>query len=253
MALREGINMSMKKSILQKCENFSKNGSFPYRVCKLLKDGEFSDAVSSQELTHLLNEGAGKKIKVNSLTALMEPLLKEDVVKVKIVGRGRNKRKYWFPGWMDKKQVEFNLTGKTSNPEQIFSENLVKKLGKDFETEIKDVALVYGRSGTCTAFLLRKVLEKLVFLTFAKNGISDQLKDKNGDFVGLKTMLDLCTANKVSGKPFLMPKTAKEITGIKFLGDTSAHNPLINVDMKTIVPQMPFIITAYEELSTKLK
>lgn len=253
MALCEGIIMTLKKSVLQKCENFSKKGSFPYRVCKLLKDGEFSDVISSQELTHLLNEGAGKKIKVNSLTALMEPLLKEDVVKVKIVGKGRNKRKFWFPGWMDKKQVEFNLTGKTSNPEQIFSENLVKKLGKDFETEIKDVTLVYGKSGTCTAFLLRKILEKLVFLTFAKNGISDQLKDKNGDFVGLKAMLDLCTANKVSGKPYLMPKTAKEITGVKFLGDTSAHNPLINVDMKTIVPQMPFIITAYEELSTKLK
>jgi len=245
--------MTLKKSVLQKCENFSKKGSFLYRVCKLLKDGEFSDVISSQELTHLLNEGAGKKIKVNSLTALMEPLLKEDVIKIKIVGNGRNKRKFWFPGWMDKKQVGLNLTGKTSNPEQIFSENLVKKLGKDFETEIKDVAIVYGGSGTCTAFLLRKILEKLVFLTFAKNGISDQLKDKNGDFVGLKTMLDLCTANKVSGKPYLMPKTAKEITGIKFLGDTSAHNPLINVDMKTIVPQMPFMITAYEELSTKLK
>ena len=137
--------------------------------------------------------------------------------------------------------------------DDIFPNKLVKDLGKEFETEIKDLNLNYGTSGTCTAFLLRKVLEKLVFLTFAQNGISDQLKDKNGDFVGLKTMLDLCTANKVSGKPYLMPKTAKEISGIKFLGDTSAHNPLINVDMKTIVPQMPFIITAYGELSTKLK
>src|SRR3989338_8927781 len=122
MALREGINMSMKKSILQKCENFSKNGSFPYRVCKLLKDGEFSDAVSSQELTHLLNEGAGKKIKVNSLTALMEPLLKEDIVKVKIIGKGRNKRKFWFPGWLDKKKIEDNLSsGLGSNHAMFFT------------------------------------------------------------------------------------------------------------------------------------
>lgn len=245
--------MTVKKSILQRCENFSKKGSFSYRVCKLLKEGEFSGVLSSQELTHLLNEGAGNKIKVNSLTALMEPLLNEDIVRVKIIGKGRNKRKYWFPGWMDKRQIEFNLTGKASNPEQIFSEKLVKALGKDFENEIKDIGLVYGRSGTCTSFLLRKILEKLIFLTFAQNEISEQLKDKKGDFVGLKTMLDLCTANKVNGKPYLMPKTAKEIAGIKFLGDTSAHNPLTNVDMKTIVPQMPFIITAYEELSTKLK
>lgn len=242
-----------KRGILKKCESFTKKGSFSSRVCKLIKEGEFSRVLSSQELTHRLNEGAGKKIKVNNLTASMETLLNNDIVRVKIVGRGNNKRKFWFPGWMDKRKIEFNLTGKTSNPEKIFSENLVKILGKDFETDMKDITLVYGRSGTCTAFLLRKILEKLVFLTFAKNGISNKLKDGNGDFVGLKKMLDLCTKNKVDGKPYLMPKTAKEITGIKFLGDTSAHNPLINVDMKTIIPQMPFVITAYEEISAKLR
>ncbi len=242
-----------KNTILQKCNKFSKKGSFAYRVCKLLKDGEFSNVLSSQDLTHRLNETAGKKIKVNNLTASMESLLSNDLIGVKIIGSGKNKRKFWFPGWMDKKKIEFDLTGKTSDPKEIFSENLVKNLGTSFETELRDIALVYGKSGVCTAFLLRKMLEKLVFLTFAKNRISDKLKDRNGDFVGLKTMLDLCTKNKIDGKPFLMPKTAKEIEGIKFLGDASAHNPLTNVDMKTIIPQMPFIITAYEELSTKLR
>lgn len=245
--------MDTKKSILQKCEKFlSDEKRFVYRVWKLLNDGEFSEVLSSQELAHSLNEGPGKKIKVNSLTALMEPLLKEGIVKIKIIGKGGNKRKYWFPGWLDKKQIEFNITGKTSTPDKIFPEKLVKKFGKDFETELKDITYVYGRSGTCTAFLLRKILEKLIFLSFAKNGLSDKLKNKSGDFVGLKAMLNLATSNKVDGKPFLMPKTAKEIDGIKFLGDTSAHNPLINVEMKTIIPQMPFIITAYEELSKKL-
>jgi hypothetical protein len=244
--------MTKKNSVLQKCENFFKKGSFPYRVCKLLKDGEFSEVISSQELTLLLNEGAGKKIRVTSLTALMEPLLREDIIKVKIIGRGRSKRKFWFPGWIDKKQIGLNLGSKTSMPEQIFSERLIKTMGKAFETEIKDITFVYGKSGTCTAFLLRKILEKLIFLTFAKNGLSDKLKDNNGDFVGLKTMVNLATANKVQGKPFLMPTTAKEIEGIKFLGDISAHNPLINVEMRTIISQMAFITTAYEELSKKL-
>jgi hypothetical protein len=78
------------------------------------------------------------------------------------------------------------------------------------------------------------------------------LKDNKGGFVGLRTMLNLSKMNKVKGKPFLMPKTAEKIEGIKFLGDTSAHNPLTNVSTKTIIPQMPFIITAYEELSKKL-
>lgn len=163
----------------------------------------------------------------------------------KFLTRNGPKRKYTYIQKYASKGISLNDT--------IFPDKLVNALGNEFETEVTDIRLNYGTSGTCTAFLLRKVLEKLVFLTFAKNGISDQLKDKNGDFVGLKTMLDLCKEKKVSGKPYLMPKTAKEIVGIKFLGDTSAHNPLINVDMKTIVPQMPFIITAYEELSTKLK
>ena len=136
--------------------------------------------------------------------------------------------------------------------EDVFPETLVKSLGKDFETEISDLNLNYGKSGTCTAFLLRKILEKLIFIAFGKNSLSNKLKDAKGDYVGLKAMLSVATVNKVHGKPFMMPKTAREIEGIKFLGDTSAHNPLTNVEMKTIIPQMPFIITAYEELVTKL-
>lgn len=253
MALCEGVTMATKNTILQKCEKFLSNKkSFKYRVCKLLKNSDFSDVLSSQELTHLLNEGPGKKIKTTNLTALMEPLLEDDIVKIKIIGRGRNKRKFWFPGWTDKQKINPKLTGGNVVTGQILPEKLVKALGKDFKTEISDLGLNYGKSGTCTAFLLRKILEKLIFSTFAKNGFSDKLKDKKSNFVGLKTMLNLSTINKVKGKPFLMPKTAKEIEGIKFLGDTSAHDPLTNVAMRTIIPQMPFIITAYEELSGKL-
>jgi len=136
--------------------------------------------------------------------------------------------------------------------EKIFPEQLIKELEKDFVTEISDLKLNYGVSGTCTAFLLRKILEKLIFIAFFKNNLSNKLKDKNGDFVGLKTMINLATTNNVQGKPFLMPKTAKEIESIKFLGDTSAHNPLIDVDMETIDQVMPYIITAYKELSKSL-
>ena len=134
----------------------------------------------------------------------------------------------------------------------VLSEELIKALGKDFEVEIHDLRLNYGTSGTCAAFLLRKILEKLIFLTFAKNGFENRLKNAESELVGLKTMLNIATVCKVHGKPFLMSKTAKEIEGIKFLGDTSAHNPLVNVHMKTIVPVMPFVITAYSELSKKL-
>ena len=136
--------------------------------------------------------------------------------------------------------------------EEVLPKEVVEKLGTEFITEINDLRLNYGRSGTCTAFLLRKILEKLIFLTFAKTGHSNELQDKTGEFVGLKRMLELAATHKVQGKPFLMPKTAKEIEGIKFLGDTAAHNPLISVKMETIVPVMPYIITAYQELAENL-
>jgi len=65
-------------------------------------------------------------------------------------------------------------------------------------------------------------------------------------------MIEVAAHEKHQGLPFLTHKTAQETKGIKFLGDTAAHNPKVNVAMTTIVPQMPYIITAYEELAKLL-
>lgn len=138
--------------------------------------------------------------------------------------------------------------------EQLFSNDLVAKLGNRFKEEINDLRFNFGRSGNCTAFLLRKILEKAIFLVFAKNTLSTKLEDasRSGHLVGLEAMLDIAAREKVNDVSILIPKTAANIKGIKFLGDTSAHNPLTNVDMETILPQMPFIVTAYKELAERL-
>lgn len=96
----------MKKTTIKKCNSFSSKGSFAYRVCRLLNNEEFSSVLSSQELTELLNEQAGKKIKSNQLTALMEPLIEDEIVKVKTIKIGKSRRKYWFPGWIPKRKIE---------------------------------------------------------------------------------------------------------------------------------------------------
>lgn len=173
-----------------------------------------------------------------------DPNLRIALIRAKYLTRRGSKGDYLYIQRYSPKEIVLN--------EDILPEKLIAALGEEFKTEINDLKLNFGRSGTCTAFLLRKILEKLIFLAFAKNGVSNKLRNKNGNFVGLKTMLNMATICKVHGKPFLMPKTAKEIEGIKFLGDTSAHNPLVNVDMKTIIPVIPFIVTAYDELSKKL-
>ncbi len=141
---------------------------------------------------------------------------------------------------------------KEVNFENLFSQKLVERMKKDFFIELQDLKLVFGKSGTCTAFLLRKILEKMLFLVFAKNN-QLQIIEKNGELIGLKSMIEEATKNRINSIHILLPKTAKHIEGIKFLGDSAAHNPLTNVEMGTIIPQMPFIITAYEEISSKLK
>lgn len=136
----------------------------------------------------------------------------------------------------------------------LFADSLVKKLGKPFSSELVDLRLNFGRSGNCSAFLLRKILEKLIYITFARNNLQPNLEDKSrpGGLVGLETMVNIAATEKIRGIPFIVPKTAREIRGIKFLGDAAAHNPLVDIDMKTILPQMPFIITAYKELTHHL-
>ncbi len=133
----------------------------------------------------------------------------------------------------------------------LFDEDLIKRLGKSFEREFADLRLNFGKSGNCSAFLLRKILEKLIYISFAKKGLASKLEDASapGRIVGLEAMINTAAREKVDDIPFMMPKTAEEIRGIKFLGDASAHNPLIDVDMKMILPQMPFIIAAYKELA----
>lgn len=40
---------------------------------------------------------------------------------------------------------------------------------------------------------------------------------------------------------------------VKFLGDTSAHNYLVNVEMDDLIPQMIFITLGLKEISVWLK
>ena len=136
----------------------------------------------------------------------------------------------------------------------LFAEDFVKKLGKDFKSEFEDLKLNFGKSGNCTAFLLRKILEKLIYIAFAHHNLSSKLEDKSqtGRLLGLEAMIGIASTEKIKDIPFILPRTAQQIRGIKFLGDTSAHNPLVKIDMETIILQMPFIIVAYRELSQKI-
>jgi hypothetical protein len=97
-------------------------------------------------------------------------------------------------------------------------------------------------------------LEKLLIIVLGKVGRDTVIVDNGrpGGWKGLQEIIEVAAREKVDGLPLLLPKTANAIKGIKFLGDAAAHNPLVSVDMTTIIPQMPFIITAYAELAQRL-
>lgn len=157
----------MKNSVLEKAEKFlKKKGRFTYRVCKLLKSGEFSNVLSSQELAHLVNDGAGKKIKVKNLNAQMDPLVDDDIVKIKTIGKGKKKEKFWFPGWLDKSQVEQKFSDHLSGSGVLFftGKNPWTDPNKNFPKLIEmlegDLCIVDPFYGNGTFFVLEKFGKK---------------------------------------------------------------------------------------------
>jgi len=173
---------------------------------------------------------------------------------VKLEGTGLN---YWVVAAVPRDEA-LRLISKGRKvaelEQQLFSSALRAKLARNFEVELAELHDNFGRNGNSTAFLLRKILEKLLIIVFGKLGRETLLEDKTrpGGWRGLEQSMEVAAKEKVSGLPLLTGKTANAIKGIKFLGDTAAHNPLVSVDVATILPQMPFIITAYEELAKHL-
>ena len=231
-----------------------KRGSKYEFIQKLILSGFFDLPQTTDAIITEVRDIFGKRLKTNEVNVYMRKFMPDLIRAFRPSGHQGN---FWVLASTTKEEALQTLNKNKKIliiEEQLFSEVLIKKLKKDFNIEISDLRHNFGLSGNCTAFLLRKILEKLIYITFSRSGIGMKLENKTepGRLVGLEAMISLCVSEKVKGIPFLMSKTAQEIRGIKFLGDVSAHDPLTNVDIKTIIPQMPYIITAYEELAKKL-
>jgi len=142
----------------------------------------------------------------------------------------------------------------TKDLNKILSEITKKKLGERFQQEIRELNIAFTYDcGTSGAFLLRKILEKMIILVLNSNSQSSLLKDGNGKSRGLEALINICSQNKIKNNFILQNQTAQKLLGIKFLGDIAAHNPIANVDLETLNPQLPYWITAVKELMINLK
>jgi len=226
-----------------------RNGSVRNRMRKLILEREIiHNPTTSEEIATKVSELMGRRIYTNYILAYMKPFLNADVVRSKYVD-GKTKR-IWYGSWVNLKKFRLPM------PRGVLPQDTVRRLGREFKIEIDGLNLVWGRHGDCTAFLLRKILEKAIYIAFARNRMLHVLKNK-GDpkkFVGLQEMIKIAsTTNAKNGTPFLSTKVANELKGIKFLGDTAAHDFLYNVQMKDIEREMVYISIALGQLSGKFK
>jgi len=222
---------------------------------RLILESVFDEPISSEEVSRYASERCGRNMKTIHVQTYMKRFMDAGIIQaIKPAGTRQN---FWTLASVDRK-VALRGLGKTQRSKQIehelFSDELVSKLKKDFHRELEELKDNFGRNGNSTAFLLRKILEKLLIIVFGKRSNENLLKDPTqpGNWKGLEGMVETAARERYNGIPFLLPRTAREVQGIKFLGDTAAHNPLANVDTETILPQMPFIITAYSELAERL-
>jgi hypothetical protein len=222
---------------------------------KLILEGEFDEPIASAGVVRRIKEKIGKRWRTSHVQTYMAKFMQAGIMHaVKPAGLTVN---YWVLTHMRREDAIRHIRkGKKVKEieEELFSEKLLAKLNTDFSDELDELRDNFGKNGLSTAFLLRKILEKLIIIVFGKNSRQHLLRDKNRPerWLGLNELIDVAVQEKVSGVPFLLLKTAKEIKGVKFLGDAAAHNPLATVHTKTIVPQMPYIITAYDELAKRL-
>jgi hypothetical protein len=220
-------------------------------IRELISEGFFDSPVSSKEVANRVAERFGRKWSTSRVQTYVRRF-SGIIHAVKPQGVFVN---YWVLSSVSRSDA-LQMIGKNRRiveiEHQLFGPDLLKKLEKNFAQEIEELHGVFGKYGDSTAFLLRKILEKLLVIAFRKVGKGSLIEDKTrpGRLIGLEAIVELAMREKVNAVPLLTGKTGNEIKVIKFLGDTAAHNPMVNVHVTDIIPQMPFIITAYKELAT---
>jgi hypothetical protein len=224
-------------------------------IQSLITEGLFDSPVSSKDVVLRIREKFGKRWQTSHVQTYISKFMQAGVIHA--VKPKNTQHNFWVLSSVSRGDALRNIGSKANVQQlehQLFSTQLTVKLNKNFKPELDELHDNIAKNGNSTAFLLRKILEKLLIIAFGKAGQVHLLEDKGrpGGLKGLKDVIEIAAKEKVHGLPFLTSKTANEVKGIKFLGDTAAHNPLVSVDIRTIIPQMPYIITAYEELARHL-
>ncbi len=212
----------------------------------ILKNEILHTPMYSCEIAKKLRNATLKRIKSSIVITYMKPFIKNGIVKTEFV----DGKRIWYGSW-----VKFKERNTPNTFFAFFPKKLLRKLGEKFKIDFNDLNLVWNKSGNCTAFLLRRIIEKSIYFAFAKQGMIEKLNDPSNHkkIVGLEKMINIASREKgKDGTPYISPKTAIHLKRSKFLGDAAAHNFLANIYMEQIRMEINYIITALEELSKKM-
>jgi hypothetical protein len=129
---------------------------------------------------------------------------------------------------------------------------VVKRLGDNFEEEIRELAVaqIYG-CGLSAAFLTRKLIEKSLSIVLGKAGFENEIYDAQRRLKNLSNLLDVAEKESFKGHPILARRTAEQLREIKFLQDTAVHNPFTIGNIEHVRRKLPVIEIALDELSQK--
>jgi len=127
-------------------------------------------------------------------------------------------------------------------------------LGSSFEKELFELKIAFIHQPDCTAFLLRKILEKLLFIILSKSNKKQRIAEskKKDKLPNLTELLNLAKSAEIENVHILSPKNIVKLHGSKFLGDVSAHDYLTNVSFEDIKQEISIWRISIKELAKNL-
>ncbi len=162
----------------------------------------------------------------------------------------KKKIKRFKDGWKEIRAANIKGIKKTSEFEEISS-----CLGDSFKKEMQELKIVMNNCSNCTAFLMRKILEKLLFIVISKSDRKEdikKLKEKEERLPNLTKLLNLSKNAEINNMHIISPKNINNLEGSKFLGDVASHDYLTDVSFEDIKQEISVWRISIKELSKNL-
>src|SRR3989344_94144 len=132
-------------------------GSKHELIQKLIVSGFFDTPKMTSELILEIRQTFGKKLKSNEIQTYMKKFMGAGIIRAAHDKQSRGN--FWILASMDKSKA-MRLIGKSKKIQEIehdlFSDGLLKKLGKDFDVEFADFQQNFAKSGHVRRFFCER-------------------------------------------------------------------------------------------------